>query len=76
MGDDFYHDDVQALNDGGDDTAVAEGEQEAPSSSSDEDDGDDEPAGHVGATVAGDGENTSGVELESTGMKIVPLSAP
>ena len=75
LGDDFYHDDVQALNDGGDDTAVAEGEQEAPSSSSDEDDGDDEPAGHVGAAVAGDGENISGVERESTLMEIVPLSA-
>lgn len=78
LGDDFYHDDIQGIDDNGDDTAVAEGDHDAPDSSSDgsgDDDaavaGDGEPAGHVDAAVAGDDEQTSGVE----DMEIVPLSA-
>ena len=68
-------------DDEGDDTAVAEGDQEAPDSSSDDRDGDDKPVGHVDAAVAGDGEKTYGdkgvenAEHESKGMEIVPLSA-
>ena len=82
LGEDFYHDDLDDLDDGGNDTAVAEGDQEAPDSSSDESDGDDEPVRHVDAAVADDGEKTFGVagaenaELESKDMEIVPLSAP
>ena len=82
LGDTFYHDDVHALGDVDNDTAVAEGDQEAPHSSSDDSDGDDKPIGHVDAAVAADGEKTFGVagaektELDSKGMEIVPLSAP
>ena len=82
LGDTFYHDDVHALDDGDNDTAVAEGDQEAPHSSSDDSDGDDKPIGRVDAAVAGDGEKTFGVagaeksEFDSKGMEIVPLSAP
>ena len=82
LGDTFYHDDVHAMDDGDNDTAVAEGDQEAPHSSSDESDGADKPIGQVDAAVAGDGEKTFGVagaekiELDSKGMEIVPLSAP
>lgn len=54
LGEDFCHDDIHAMDDGDDDTAVAEGVEGSPSSSSD------------------DGENTSGFELESTGMEIMP----
>ena len=75
LGEDYYQDDIQAMDIGDDDTAVAEGVQETLSSSSDDDDGDDMPVGHVDAAVAGDGENTSVDELESTSMEIVPLSA-
>ena len=60
------------MGDGCDDTEVADGVQEAPSCSSDDDDGDDEPLEHADAAVAGDGENTSGVEPESTSMAIYP----
>ena len=54
LGEDFYNDDIHAMDDGDDDTAVAEGVEGSPPSSSD------------------DGENTSGFELESTGMEIMP----
>ena len=66
MGEDYYHDAIHAIDDEDDDTAVAEGGERSPSSSSDDGDWDDQPAGMA------DGENTSGVELESTGMEIRP----
>ena len=81
LGEDFSHDDIHTLGGEGDDTAVAEGDQEATDSSSDDGDGHDEPAGHVNAAVAGTDEETSAVEgaeiaeLESKGVEIVPLSA-
>jgi hypothetical protein len=85
LGEDFYHDDLQNLDGAGDDdikgeddegdggsgSEVAEENQEEPYSSSDEDHEEDK-SGHVDAAVAGDCENTCGVEHESLG---VPLSA-
>ena len=59
----------------GEDTPEAEADKESPSCSSKDDDGDDRPVLPVDATVAGDGKLTSGVELESASIEIVPLHA-
>jgi len=76
VGEDFYHDDVHCLTNGDDDTAVAEGDQEAIASSSDKDDGDDEPAEHVPAAVEGEGvEGAESAELEGSSMEPAPVSA-
>ncbi len=73
LGEDFYHDNVHCLTNGDDATAVAEGDQEAIS---DSDDGDDEPADHVPAAVAGEGaEGAESAELEDSRMESAPLSA-
>ena len=73
LGEDFYHDAVHCLTTGGDATAVAEGDQEAIDSSSDGDDGDDKPADHVPAAVAGEGAGSAGVE--DLHVEHAPLSA-
>ena len=52
LGEDFYHDTLQSIDDE-DDATVAEKDQEADCSSSDESE-QDKPAGHVVAAVAGD----------------------
>ena len=76
LGDDFFHDDLEELEDGGEDAAVAEGEDDSSSHGSDED-----AIGHVDAAVAGDGEEPSRAqgpeiaELETKGLEIMPLSA-
>jgi hypothetical protein len=75
LGQDFYHDSVHCLTNGGDATAVAEGDQAATDSSSDSDDGDDEPADHVPAAVAGEGAEGAGSSgLEDSRMESAPLS--
>ena len=73
LGEDFYHDDLHALDNEGDDTAVAEGDQEATDDSSDT--SDEDGAGHVGAAVAEDAKLENTDELENTDVEIVPLSA-
>ena len=65
----------------GEDTAVAEADEEVTSYGSDDDtlswgdDGDDKSVGHGDAAAAADGKLASGVELESRSSEIVPLSA-
>jgi hypothetical protein len=73
LGEDFYHDDLHALDNEGDDTAVAEGDQESADDSSDT--SDEDGAGHVGAAVAEDAKLENTDELENTDVEIVPLSA-
>jgi hypothetical protein len=76
LGDEFYHDDVHCLANGDDDTAVAEGGDDAISASSEENDEDDEPAEHVMAAVAGEGvEGAESAGLEGSIMEQAPLSA-
>ena len=76
IGDDFYHDDLHSLTNGDDDTAVAEGDQEALEFSESEDEVDDEPAEHVPTAVAGEGvEGAESTELECLRMKSAPISA-
>ena len=76
VGEDFCHDVVHCLPMGDDDTAVAEGDQEATDSSSNESDGDDDPAEHVPAAVAGEGvQGAESAELECSRMESAPISA-
>ena len=65
LGEDIYHDDVHCLADGADDTAVAEGDQEASGPSSDESDGDHDPAEHV---------RTAAVVLKALSLNAHPWS--
>ena len=53
LGDVFYRDDVHTLNDGDDETAVADGDEVPAESSSDGDHDDGESADQVSTAVAG-----------------------
>ena len=76
VGEDFYHDDIHCLPAGEDDAAVAEEDQEASDSSSDEGDGDDDPAEHVPAAVAGEGvKGVESAEPACSRMESAPISA-
>ena len=64
------------MTNGDDDTAVAEGDQEASDSSSDNDDGDDAPTYHVPAAVAGECvEGAESAAIEDSRVESAPLSA-
>ena len=67
LGDDVYHDDVHALKNGDDETAVADGDEVAAESSSDGDSGDGESADQVSSAVAGGG---------AEGAEIVEFAGP
>ena len=76
LGEDFYYDDVHCLTNGEDDTAVADGDEEAAEPSSDEDDGNDEPSEHVlAADTCEDVDGAEIVHFVGSRVKSAPLSA-
>jgi len=75
LGDDFYHDSLQGLDVGGDDAAVAEGDEEAPNSSSEGSDEDETPVEHVEDRATSLALCGADVGPASNGMEIEPLSA-
>ena len=76
LGEDFYYDDVHCVTNGEDDTAVADGDEEAAEPSSDEDDGNDEPSEHVlAADTCEDVDGAEIVEFVGSRVKSAPLSA-
>ena len=70
LGEDYYHDDIDAMEVEEKDTEEAVADEAAPSCSSEDDDGDDRPALPVDAAAAGDGDVASAGDLESTSVEI------
>ena len=75
LGDDFYHDDIHALTNGDNETAVAGVDDVSAESSNDGDDGGGESADHVSSVVAGGDVASTGI-VEFAGPRVNSAVCP